>query len=617
YTINLQHYTKAELINALITLLENNTVAVIPLGDRFLEVVPLAMVRSEAPEFIEGTSLGRPPSGQIVTKLFQLQYLRVNEFFNNQMIASMFTPGTGGGVVPLEKTNAALVTDTLVNIQRTERLLDAIDRPSDIGLTPRFYPLANASAATLVNKLHTILTGPVTGQFGTTTTYQADERSNQIVLLSDPRQWPFFDELIHKLDMPSNPNTRTAVILLKHADANTLGQTLTALISAQLGASQRSGGAAGPTRAPEPNVGNPSSIPVIGTPPPTAPAAPVAPVAAAAAAAAASGQSTFSNLTTIEPDERSNSIVVSGTVDDVRMLKDLIEQLDQALPQVRIQVVIAEVTLDDTDQTGLTALNLTFGTDGTRGTHITNFTGSVPGWDVTSGVVNPLAFQAALNSTTAGSKNLVKVLQADTIVVAHNKPGEINVGEQDPVINGGQSSVTGTGTAPVQSFTSSYQNIGIDLKITPLIGDNGDVQLTIDQRIDSVGGSTPINGTPQPIIDHREANSYVTVKNDQMIVLGGLQETQKTTTHQKLGLLFEIPILSQLFGGHTDQLQRTELLLFIRPHILPPDEGTADTKQRIDELSNKKQVDQFLTNPDKPSDDNDKAKNLIDRFKGD
>jgi general secretion pathway protein D len=122
-----------------------------------------------------------------------------------------------------------------------------------------------------------------------------------------------------------------------------------------------------------------------------------------------------------------------------------------------------------------------------------------------------------------------------------------------------------------------------------------------------------VNGNSEPIITTREANSYVSVNDGQMIVLGGLQKTEKTQTHNKLGFLFEIPILSQLLGAHTDTLQKDELLVFIRPHIIRPSETTSDTQKDIGHLSNKDELNHFLENPsDQP---NGKVKNVLDRFK--
>ena len=172
YTIKLVNKTrKAEVISALETELEVNNVAILPLGEKFLEVVPLAIARTAAPEFINGTSLNLPASGQIATKLFQLAVPEgVGEFFKpRSCITALFSPNTGGGVVVLEKANAALVTDTVANIQRTERLVTAIDQPTVAGLVPKFYPLHNAQATTLVTKLRAILTGPIASQIGTTT----------------------------------------------------------------------------------------------------------------------------------------------------------------------------------------------------------------------------------------------------------------------------------------------------------------------------------------------------------------------------------------------------------------------------------------------------------------
>ena len=129
-------------------------------------------------------------------------------------------------------------------------------------------------------------------------------------------------------------------------------------------------------------------------------------------------------------------------------------------------------------------------------------------------------------------------------------------------------------------------------------------------------GNTTINGNSQPIIGNRETTSFVSVQDGQMIVLGGLQQTQKSSTQNKLGLLYEIPILSQIFGGHTDELQRTELLLFVRPHIIKPENSTKEAKTEINTLSNKDEVIRYLANP-ADKENNAKVKNFLDRFESD
>jgi len=600
---------KSELVLALETILELNQVGVIPLGDRFLKVVALSQAKAEAPEFITGSTLDLPPSGRIATKLFELNFLRASKFFGG--LNNIVSPTVGGGVVLLDEANSALVTDSITNLQRIETLVNAVDKPSAAGFESRFFTLNHAKATDVVTKLHSIFSGPAQNEVGSAT-YNADDRTNTVIILGHPDAMPIFESLITQLDLDSAPNTRNEVIYLQHADAKDVATILGQVVSGQNAAAQKS--ASQSLRPGEVNVPGQPQRPNATTP---------------AGVSGGQGTNEFSSIITVTPDDRSNAIVVSGTVDDVRLIRELIAKLDIALAQVRIQVIIAEVTLSDTDISGISSLGLTVGQNAAGATHVLTFAGgtttgtataattpgtSIAGWDLTGGVVNPLAFNAAFNPTSAGTKNLVHVLQAPVVVTAHNKQAEISVGTEQPIISGGQSTIATTGSSPVNSFTSTYQNIAIDLTVTPLVGENGDVQLTFDQKVDDVGGEVTIQaGDTQPIINHKEMKGFVTVKTGDMVVLGGLQETHKTATQNKIGFLYEIPIISQLLGGHTDDLERTELLFFVRPTILRPDETTADTKRRIMEMSNRAQVNQFLANP--APQPQSKAKNFKERFK--
>ena len=600
---------KSELVLALETILELNQVGVIPLGDRFLKVVALSQAKAEAPEFITGSTLELPPSGRIATKLFELNFLRASKFFGGGL-NSIVSPTVGGGVVILDEANSALVTDSVSNLQRIETLINSVDKPSASGFESRFFALHQAKATDVVTKLHSIFSGPAQNEVGSAT-YNADDRTNTVIVFAHPAAMPIFESLITELDLDSAPNTRNEVIYLQHADAKDVATILSQVVSGQNAAAQKASSQS--VRPGE--ITTPGGRPGFQN--------------GSADATGASANNEFSSIITVTPDERSNSIIVSGTVGDIRLIKELVAKMDIALAQVRIQVIIAEVTLSDTDISGISSLGLTVGQNAAGATHVLSFAGGVPtgtattattpgtsfaGWDITGGIVNPLAFNAAFNPSSAGTKNLIHVLQAPVVVTAHNKAAEIRVGTQQPIISGGQSTIANTGSSPVNSFTSTYQNIAIDLTVTPLVGDNGDVQLTIDQKVDAVGGEVTIQaGDTQPIINDRELKSFITVKDGQMVVLGGLQETQKTATQNKIGFLYQIPILSQLLGGHTDDLERTELLFFIRPTIIRQEETTADAEKRIMEMSNRGQIKQFLANP-APQPES-KAKNFKDRFK--
>ena len=609
FTIKIERPTpRSEIILYLLTLLKQNGIGVTPMGDGAYTVVPLGFLKNEAPEMIEGSTLNLPPSGKIATKIFQLDFLRVGEFVP-LIQNTILTTSVNGGVVMLAQANSAMITDTVSNLQRVETLLKQLDRPATSGLTPKSYTLRNgAKSSEVVSRINSIIRGPLQTQLGTSLSINADDRSNQIILIADPRQYPFFDNLIQTLDIKADPNTRMDVIPLKYADAKEVASLLSLMVSGQTAAAQRSNPQSlrpGQIALPaQPNIGVQPGSPVG-----------AAPIAALpnlnSGGDAGSGGSEFSALATIQPDTRGNSLIVSGTVDDLRLIRELISKIDIVLPQVRIEVIIAEVTLTDSQTSGITALGFTVGTDAPnnpltggdngRGTHITGIDPlNVAGWNITKGIVNPLSFQAAL--TDNGKRSNVKILQAPTIVTTHNKKATIRSGSQVPVVTASTATPTNASTTGITTQSQvTYKDIVLKLDVTPLIGDDGSIQMTIDQTVDDVIGNVTIDGNDNPLIGTRQATSFVTVGNDQMIVLGGLQRTKASRARAKIGFFYEIPILSQLLGGRSNSVERTELLLFIRPHVIKLEDASADTAKNIGVLSNKEQIQQFLTDPSKPA----------------
>jgi len=569
--------SKREAVQAVETLLNLNGIALTPLGERFLKVTPLNAVKSEAPEFIEGTALNLTPSGRTASKLFTLQFLRVSEFM--PQISGLLNPAAGSPPVVFDKANAALITDSVSNLQRIETLVAKLDQPALAGLSSKFYQLQNgAKASDVVNKLRTILSGQLQTQLGSSTTFNADDRTNQIILVSDPRQIPLFDDLIAKLDVKSDPNTRNDVIQLKHAAAKEVAPILSQLVSGQNTAA-KSAGQDNVTRAP------------------TAPAQPAAqPAVAAIAAAVASqglgletGANQFSALLTILPDERTNSLVVSGTLDDIRLIKELVAKIDILLAQVRIEVVIAEVTLNDNATSGISALGLTI-----TGDKLNKFSGAAGGISVSDGVLSypgvvgagPLDLAATINLATTPRKSNANILSVPNIITTHNKEGHIFVGEQRPIvsnyINSGSAGVGSTGNNGSFSSNVTYKDIGIDLKVKPLIGTDGAVQLEITQEVNDILGNVNIGGNDQPRIGRRSTESFVSAQSGEIIVLGGLQRTSKSKGTNRLG---PIPFLGDLLGTRTREDTRTDLVFFLRPTVLTNTSAdNAEALRRIEQL---------------------------------
>lgn len=545
---------QSEALQALISVLALNNIGVVEMGDNYLKIVELAnKTRTEAPELITGSLIGVPPSGRVASKVFELTNLKTADFV--PQLNTLLNVQLGGAVL-FNNTNAFLVTDSISNLQRVEQLILALDRPAPTDFAPKFYTLRFAKASDLVTRVKQILQGPNQQALGSTLSLSADDRTNQAVLIADSRQHAFFDDLINKLDVKADPNTRTDVIHLNNAKAVDVASLLSQLVTGQTAAARTSG------QQPD-NRNNTNRPPANNTPPPNTPASTLVQNAAAA--------ETFSSLLTILADERSNAIVVSGTADDIRLLRELVTKIDVLLAQVRIEVVIAEVTLNDDSTTGIDSLGLRV-----EDNKLTGFLASGPGGSIGGiGGDGPAGFasssgygqnlSAAIGLSTTPRKNNTTILSVPTIVTSHNKEAEIFVGETRPVISGTTSSPTGNNNGLSTSSTVTQQEIGIRLKVTPLIGPDGSVQLEVEQEVEDVLGTVVIDGNEQPRIGRRTTNSFVSAKNGDIIVLGGLQRDSNSKVSSRLG---PIPFLGDLFGRRSRSKSRTDLIFFLRPVVL-------------------------------------------------
>ena len=573
-----QAVTKAEAIIAIETALAVNGIGLSPLGDKFLKVVNIQAVRQEAPEMITGSAFERPATGKAASKMFTLEFARAQEVA--PMITGLLNALYGGPVI-LASANALLITDSISNLQRIETVLQHIDRPNTAGMKPKFYQLRDAKASDLVNKLRGILTGTLQQQIGSATSYSADDRTNQVILVTDPRQHAFFDDLIERLDRRADPNTRNEVIYLKHAKATDVVNVLSRIISGTNTALQRQGAAAGPRPA----------APAANQPAPAVPA----PTIVSASNSQGDGNNEFSSLMTVVNDDRSNAVVVFGTSDDIRLVRALIDKLDIVLPQVRIEVVIAEVTLDDQHASGISALGLKI--DGDK---LVGFSGSTVGAGITGGAVSrggavsgprDLAGEISLNTTPRSRNNAITTQPA--IVTSHGKQAKFFNGETRPVVTGTIQSAAGVSTGLASSSTVTQQQIGTTLTVTPFIGVDGAVQLDLVQSVEDVIGEVLVDQNKQYVIGRRESTNYVSAKSGDIIVISGFRKNSSLRSSSRFG---PIPILGDLLGSRSRGKTVSDLVFFVRPVVLTnsPAIDNADAYRRIDTWPSRDEVKKEL-----------------------
>ena len=553
---------KSEAILALESLLSLNGIMLTDMGGRFLKAVPASNPSTQVPTMIHGSTLYLPSSQQIYAKLFKLKYLVADQSTTN-LITSSLSPNHNITIYP--KSNALLITDALVNLKRVETLLKQSDQPQTIRESVEFIKLEFVQAKDMESQLGSLIDGSLKSYLQGNTNITVDERTNQLILVTHPANLALIQSVIDNIDIDAAPLTASEVFPLKQAKAEEVVKIIDEIITGQRKIREDDARTA---NAKPSQATNSSPSP---TPNPNSPKA-------SSANANSNASLQFSEFVGLSADERINAIVAYGTQQDLKTLETLIGKIDIPLPQVRIEAIITEVGLNETQSTGLKNFGLLFNDDasnltGIAGTSLNLTTDGIAtplnssGNGYESLIIDNFSIQGILE--LAENDSNVKVLSTPSIVVSHNEEGVINVSESRPIVTGTTSSVSSSGTSTNLRDTVEYRDIGIELAVTPLIGADGSVQMEIEQSANQLSSSSVIvNTNPQPIIGKREANSTITVQDGKIAVLAGLQQNKANNSKTVFPLIGRLPVLKHLFSNSDKEYNRTELIIFIRPTII-------------------------------------------------
>ncbi|HWD37542.1 MAG TPA: secretin N-terminal domain-containing protein [Fimbriimonas sp.] len=288
------------------------------------------------------------------------------------------------------------------------------------------------------------------------------------------------------------------------------------------------------------------------------------------------------------PDLNTNAVVVVTSPENAEIIRRMIAQLDRVPRQVMIQTVIVEASLDASSKLGVewsqTSSLSRLLTDPTSvGTGSTNFgvqngingPGTVPGFNYTITGKNFGAFMQALQSDSK-----FQVLATPRIFTTNNVQAQINVSQSIPYVTSVQTDSNGNPT-----YGYSFLPVGIILTINPRILSNGNVTLDVDQTANELQGYQALGNVQAPVVNQREAQTTVSVRDGETVILGGIINKQVTTTVRKIPLLGDIPILGNLFRSTSKDTNKTELLMFMTPHVVSsPDDARKLTDQTIRDM---------------------------------
>ena len=280
-----------------------------------------------------------------------------------------------------------------------------------------------------------------------------------------------------------------------------------------------------------------------------------------------------------------NSLLVSASPRYFEQVEGMITQLDQPQKQVLIEVLLAEVTLDGTTEWGVqwnTTVDLRDKGISDQKRDIDSI--KLDGETVVGGLTASLTgdnWNFILKAMQSDGR--LEILSRPQILAADNMVANINVGQRVPVVTG--SRITERGDS-INNF--EYQDVGVQLEVTPRINPEGIVKMEVAPTISSLSSSTVAvsKDFDAQVINNRSASTSVSVQDGQTVVIGGLISTEDDERVTKIPLLGDIPYIGQIFRKTKKKRVRSELLVILTPHVInEPGEAEKFSRENIDNSS--------------------------------
>lgn len=449
-------------------------------------------------------------------------------------------------IAGIHSPNALIISDHAENIARLEEIVRRIDVADNLAV--QIVDLKEAWVEDIVGLLKELAPDQIgAGATGPNrVTIVASERTNSLVLRGERDTVAKVLALIDRLDVAANRSGSTQVIRLAHADAEELAELLKNIVGGNL----QEGAAPG--------------IEV-----------------------------------NIQPDTAINALVIRADPSTMLEIKDIIQSLDVRRLQVLIEAAIVEVTSDFTKDLGselfvgdASSGNLPLGITAPAGT-IANVLqnlaldtpapvdlGSQP--LIAGGRLNREGTSFGLILRALTTNRDVNLLSTPSITTMQNQKAKIVVGQNVPFRTG--STLVGSSGASNPFTTIQRQDVGLTLEVTPHIQDSGLLRLIIHQEVSEVdvGSLTAIgsDGSADLITNKRTIDTTVVVDDQEVIIIGGLIRDKETKVKTRVPFLGSIPVLGLLFRSTSTNVEKQNLLVFLRPTILKSRKAIAEVTER-------------------------------------
>lgn len=570
--------TMDEAYRVFLSVLEVNGFGTVDVGG-VTKVVKAADAITKSLQTTTEPPLARDDS--MVTQIIQLKYADANDMRN---LLSPLMSKASSQILAYPQSNVLIVTDSKSNIKKIIDILRVVD-VAGFAQEVKIIPLAYASAVDLAQKITDIMAEEGQDQLqrmravrqaesvGTKTATKVIpyERTNTLIVMAPPQNLTGIEDLIKKLDIPTPTGKEDIhVHYLQYANAEDLAKVLTEL------------------------------------PTPENPEAPAQPVAGQAQQPAQARARTVENPALkqqnikISPDKETNSLIIYADPYQYRSIAETIKYLDIPRKQVYVSAVIMEVNTTKDFNVGV---EWTFAEDFKYDSG--NRTGAVIGRTGESFITSPSdlpsgplvgvigeAITITSGSTKISFPNMssfinamakdsdVNIISTPQILTMDNKEAEIKVGANIPYVTREDTDSTNIDRT-VRTY--DYRDVGVTLKLTPQINQEGNIRMNLFQEITTLV-STGTGNEFAPSTLKRSASTTVNVKDGATMVIAGLIGDTLTLENYRVPLLGDIPIIGYLFKSLSRKREKTNLYVFLTPRII-------DTEEKVGRLYREKATD--------------------------
>lgn len=538
---------------------------------------------------------GAATRDRFVTRLIPLHYVEAG-----QLVATL-SPlvSRDASLMAYEPTNTVIITDVEANIKRVLSILETIDVETyraQLALIKIEHADATVIAGQLVEifggevrsatdasptatarRVRTTPTTPAGPNVSTNPSDQSqvriitDMRTNSLIVLASRSKIEDIRALVTKLDVPVTGGGRIHVYYLKHADAEKLTETLTALISST------------------PTKGSSS----------TAASSAAANAAATNVTALRSAVVELEEGVSVTADPATNSLVIRASQEGFNTLSQVISKLDIYRPQVLVEALFLEVDMTNSKELGFNGFATFMRGKTTSGAASATADDALSGIPVSSMlgssgtlpvyILNAIRDSREVVGVDADGKPVFKgsvvqgiirasatvsgtnIVSSPSILTSDNEEAEVKIGNNIPLVSKNVTNLESNNNNVVSNI--ERQDIGIVFRVTPQISDGNQVRLEIFQEMTNVNPGLTDEVTEDKTktgvaLSKRNIKNTVVVANGDTVVIGGLISDQFDDGESKIPFLGDIPFLGWAFKTRSNKLQKTNLIVFLTPHIM-------------------------------------------------